>query len=72
MGFFFGFPQAGAFTSLHVWLQLLFDFFLFVQSLSGNLDASFNWRSLSKHKLVVIVAKGQKKCGLFSSQGTLS
>lgn len=45
---FSSFPQARAFTSLYVWLHLLFDFFLFVQSLSGNLYASFNWLSLSK------------------------
>lgn len=48
MGFFYSFPQARAFTSLHQWLHLLFDFFLFVQSLGVNLYASFHWLSLRK------------------------
>lgn len=59
MGFPHGFPQARAFTSLHLWLHLLFDYFLFVRSLSGNLDASFNGYLCEKHKLAMIVAKGK-------------
>ena len=59
MGFFYGFPQARAFTSLHLWLHLLFDFFflfgvsveIFMQVLIGYL--------CEKHKLAMIVAKGK-------------
>lgn len=72
MGFFYRFPQARAFTSLHLWLHLLFDFFflfkvsveIFMQVLIGYL--------CEKCKLAMIVAKGKISVRLFLSQGTLS
>lgn len=52
-------PQFSPGPSLHLWLHLLFDYFPFVRSLSGNLYASFNGYLCGKHKLAMIVAKGK-------------
>lgn len=72
MGFFYGFPQARAFTSLHLWLHLLFDiFFLFKVSVEIFMQVLIGYLC-EKCKLAMIVAKGKTSVKLFLSQGTLS